>query len=81
MKLQRGLKLFIADIENEEDHDQEIWYIVGRTYESAFKRFIKQANQLWRSYLYYFNEADEEQVDRFMEELDIEAVEAGIYYI
>ncbi len=80
MKLPRGLKLFIADIENEENYEQEIWYVVGKTYDSAFKRFTKEANSIWRTYLYYFNEANEEQIERFMKELGDEVVEACIYY-
>lgn len=80
MKLPRGLKLFVADIENEENYIPEIWYVVGRTYDSAFKRFTKEANNIWRTYLYYFNEANEEQIERFMKELGDKVVTAGIYY-
>jgi hypothetical protein len=80
MKLPRGLKLFIADIQNEENYEQEIWYVVGKTYDSAFKRFTKEANSIWHTYLYYFNEANEEQIERFVEELGDEVVEACIYY-
>ena len=72
-----GLKLFIADIIDEDTNEQTIWYVVGRTYDSAFKRFTKEANRTWKTYLYYFDEADEDGVKNFIE---INGnVKAGIY--
>ena len=60
MKLPNGLKLFIADIIDEDSGDNYIWYVVGRAYDSAFKRFTKEANKTWRTYLYYFDEASKD---------------------
>ena len=73
----RGLKLFIADIIDENTGDQTVWYVVGKTYDSAFKRFIKEANKMWRTYLYYFDEANEDRVKNFIEMNG--NVKAGIY--
>ena len=72
-----GLKLFIADIIDEDTNEQTIWYVVGKAYDSAFKRFTKEANKTWRTYLYYFDEANEDRVKNFIE---INGnVKAGIY--
>lgn len=73
----KGLKLFIADVVDEETNEQTIWYVVGKTYDSAFKRFIKEANKIWYRYTYYFNEADNDVMENFLEMNG--SVEAGIY--
>ena len=73
----KGLKLFIADVIDEDTGEQTIWYVVGKTYDSAFKRFIKEANKTWRIYLYYFDEANEDRVENFIEMNG--NVKAGIY--
>ena len=73
----KGLKLFIADVVDEETNEQTIWYVVGKTYDSAFKRFIKEANKIWYRYAYYFNEADNDAMENFLEMNG--SVEAGIY--
>ena len=78
MKVAKGLKLFIADIIDEEDNEQTIWYVVGKTYDSALKRFIKEANRIWNRYSYYFDEADDETVDKFINEN--EKIRVGVYY-
>lgn len=75
--MNKGLKLFIADIIDEDTGDQTIWYIVGKTYDSAFKRFTKEANKTWRTYLYYFDEANENMAKNFIELNG--NVKAGIY--
>lgn len=75
----KGLKLFVADIIDEDTTEQTIWYVVGRTYDSALKKFIKEANQTWRTYLYYFDEADEDTINDFIEWLDGQDVKAAIY--
>lgn len=77
MKLKDGLKLFIADVIDEDTGEQTIWYVVGKTYDSAFKRFTKEANKTWRTYLYYFDEANEDRVKNFIELNG--NVKAGIY--
>ena len=50
----KGLKLFIADIIDDDTSEQTFWYVVGRTYDSAFKRFITEANGCYARYSYYF---------------------------
>lgn len=77
--MNKGLKLFIADVIDEDTGDQTIWYVVGKTYDSAFKKFIKEANKTWRTYLYYFDEANKDRTNNFIEWLDGEDVKAGIY--
>lgn len=77
--LPKGLKLFIADIEEENTNNHTLWYVVGKTYDSAFKRFIKEANKTWDRYLYYFDEADEDIVRSFMEYYTEEDIKADIY--
>lgn len=73
----KGLKLFIADVIDEDTNEQTIWYVVGKTYDSAFKRFIKEANKTWCRYLYYFDEADKDEIRDFIDET--ENIKAGIY--
>lgn len=75
--MNKGLKLFIADVIDEDTGDQTIWYVVGKTYNSAFKRFTKEANKTWRTYLYYFDEASNDRVENFIEMNG--NVKAGIY--
>lgn len=77
--LPKGLKLFIADIEEENTDNYTLWYVIGKTYDSAFKRFIKEANKAWDRYLYYFYEADEDTVRSFMEYHTEEDIKADIY--
>ena len=72
----KGLKLFVADIIDEDTSEQYYWYVVGKTYDSAFNRFIKEANACWNRYLYYFNEATDDDVEEFLELCE---VKAGIY--
>lgn len=74
-----GLKLFVADIVDEETGVQEIWYVVGKTYDSSLKRFIKWANKMWYRYAYYFYEADNDTVENFMEYHKDENIKADIY--
>ena len=75
----RGLKLFIADIIDDDTSEQTFWYVVGRTYESALKRFIVDANGSYYRYSYYFYEATEEDIEEFAEYYDISNIKAGIY--
>ena len=75
----RGLKLFIADIIDDDTGEQTFWYVVGKTKESALKRFITEANGCYARYSYYFNEATEEDIEEFAEYYDINNVKAGIY--
>lgn len=77
--MNKGLKLFIADIVDEASGDNYIWYVMGRTYDSAFKRFTKEANKTWRTYLYYFDEANEDRTNNFIEWLNGKDIKAGIY--
>ena len=73
----KGLKLFMADVIDEDTGEQTIWYVVGKTYDSAFKRFTKEANKTWRTYLYYFDEANKDRMENFIELNG--NVKAGIY--
>ena len=75
--MNKGLKLFIADVIDEDTGDQTIWYVVGKTYDSAFKRFIKEANKTWYRYLYYFDEASDDDIRDFIDAT--ENIKAGIY--
>ena len=76
--LQNGLKLFMADIIDENTNEQTFWYIVGKTYDSALKRFIKEANKTWHRYDYYFYEIeDDETIESFIEEH--KSIKADIY--
>lgn len=74
-----GLKLFIADVVDDDTSEQTFWYVVGKTYESALKRFIAEANGCYARYSYYFNDATDEDVEEFAEDYDINNVKAGIY--
>lgn len=75
--MNKGLKLFVADVVDSETGDQEIWYVVDKTYDSALESFIEWANEMWNRYDYYFYEADEDTVENFIEMNG--DVEAGIY--
>ena len=75
----RELKLFIADIIDDDTSKQTFWYVVGKTYDSVFKRFTKKANSIWYRYSYYFEEADEEGVEEFAEHYGVDSFKAGIY--
>lgn len=75
----RGLKLFIADIVDEDTTEQCYWYIVGKTYESALKKFITEANGCYARYSYYFDNATDEDISEFAERYDIGNIKAGIY--
>ena len=77
--LPNGLKLFIADIVDEDSYEKYLWCVVGKTYDSAFKRFTKEANRTWRTYLYYFNEADKDDTKKFMLIHEDENITADIY--
>lgn len=75
--LPNGLQLFVADVVDEETDRQGFWYIVGKTYNSSFQRFIKWANKRWYRYAYYFYEADEDTIENFISRH--ENIKAGIY--
>ena len=77
--LPNGLKLFIADIVDEDNYEEHLWCVLGRTYDSAFKRFSKEANETWATYLYYFNEADEDDIKTFIFLNKDEDIVAGVY--
>ena len=77
--LPNGLKLFIADVVNEETGIQEIWYVVDEAYDSALESFIEWANDMWNIYDYYFYEADDDIVENFMEYHEDEDIRADIY--
>ena len=76
--LPNGLKLFIADVIDDDTGRQEYWCVVGRTYDAALKRFIKWANQEWDRYSYYLNEEYDEVVIREFMACN-ETIKAGIY--
>lgn len=75
----KGLKLFIADIIDDDTSEQTFWYVVGKTYDSAKKRFITEANGCYAKYSYYFNDATDEDIDEFAEHYDVGNIKAGIY--
>lgn len=77
MTLNDGLKLFVADVVDEETGEQEFWYVVDDTYDSALGIFIEWANEMWNRYAYYFYEADNDKMEDFVEMNG--DVEAGIY--
>lgn len=75
--MNKGLKLFVADVVDVETGSQEIWYVVDETYDSALESFIEWANEMWNIYDCYFYEADEDTLENFIEMNG--NVEAGIY--
>ena len=75
--LPKGLHLYVADIIDVQRQQQTIWYVVAKTYNSALKRFLKEANRVWHIYEYYFFEADDEIVQDFEDSND--SIKAGIY--
>lgn len=77
--LRNGLKLFIADIIDEDTNGQTFWYIVGKTYDSALKSFIKEANKTWYRYCYYFYEAGDNVIEEFVEYHGEKNIVADIY--
>ena len=77
IKLPNGLKLFVADVIDEDTGEQELWCVAGRTRDSALKRFIKWANKTYYRYAYYFDEADKYAVEDFRDRY--ENIKAGIY--
>ena len=60
ISLPNGLKLFFANIIDNYENWPHEWYIVGRTYESALKRCLKEANACFFSYTYDFFEVESE---------------------
>ena len=77
--LPNGLKLFVADVVDEETETQEIWYVVDETYDSALKTFIEWANEMWNIYDYYFYVADNDTIENFMEYHEAEDIKVDIY--
>ena len=75
-----GLKLFVADVIDEETDGQEFWYVVGETYDSSLKSFLEWANEMWYRYAYYFYEADDDEIAKFMEYHEDEEIKVGIYH-
>lgn len=76
--LPNGLRLFFADIVDDETDKQTFWYIVGKTSDSAFKRFVKEANATWYKYDYHFYEIeDEKEIRNFIDNHG--NIKAGIY--
>ena len=75
--LPNRLNLFIADVVSDITGEQILWNIVGRTYRSAFRKFIKEANRSMRMYSYYFYEASAEEVANFI--TDNDCIKAGVY--
>ena len=69
--------MFIADVVSDITGEQILWNIVGRTYRSAFRKFIKEANRSMRMYSYYFYEASAEEVANFI--TDNDCIKAGVY--
>ena len=77
--LPNRLKLYIADVVDDDTECQELWYIVGETYDLSFERFIEEANKTWHEYSYYFYEADDEAIENFMEYYKDESIKVGVY--
>lgn len=79
MQLPNGLRLFTADVIDEDTGVQEFWSIVGETYETALQMFVEWANEYWREYTYYFYAADDDAIEDFIECHDGEDIEIGMY--
>lgn len=76
--LPRGLNLFYADYIDVDTGYQYIEYVVGRNYDSAFKRWYKETCSCFYVFDYYFYEIeDEESINDFLE--CHENIKAGIY--
>ena len=78
--LPRGLRLFYGDYIDEYDGYGYEHYVVGRTYDSAFDRFYKEACDTFYSFTYEFYEIDDEEtIDEFVRYHGRENIKAGIY--
>lgn len=76
--LPKNLKLFFADVIDEDTNEQYFYYVVGRNEDSAFNRFKKFANKHFYRYAYYFYEIeDEDRIENFIERNN--EIRAGIY--
>ena len=80
LTMPRGLCLFYYDYIDDYSGCGYHGYSVGRTENSAFKRFYKEACDTYHSFTYYFYEIkDEETIDEFVKEHGIENIKAGLY--
>ena len=76
--LPRGLKLFYAYYTDVYTGSQYKEFVVGRDYDSAFKRWYKEACKTFYLFDYYFDEVeDEETINEFIERN--ENIKAGLY--
>ena len=77
-EMPKGLKLFVADIIDEDTDKQTLWFIVGQSYESALNRFIRTANKIWYRYAYHFYEVEKnDTINEFVKRQNI--IKAAIY--
>lgn len=76
--LSKGLKLFYADVIDTDTKQKYYFYFVDKDYDSAFDSFIKEMNDTFYVYDYYFYEVeDKEEIEGFVEWH--ENIEIGIY--
>lgn len=79
MRLPNELRLFKADVIDVDSGIQNVFYIIDKTYDSAFNKFIEYANSEWYRYEYYFFEAGEDDIKDFIERHEGEQIPIGIY--
>ena len=80
LTMPRGLRLFYYDYIDEYSEYGYRGYSVGRTEDSAFKRFYKEACNAFYSFTYEFYEIDDEEIiDKFVRDYERENIKAGLY--
>ena len=80
LTMPRGLRLFYYDYTDEYSGYGYNGCAVGRTEDSAFKRFYKEACDTYYTFLYEFYEIDdEEKIDEFVRKHGKENIKAGLY--
>lgn len=75
--LSNGLKLFVADVIDEDTGIQKNWYVVEKTYNLAFEKFMKRAESFFYSFAYYFEEANNDEMEDFIDRY--KNIKVGIY--
>ena len=86
LSLPKGLKLFYVDWDDDDEGGNHKEYVIGKTYDSAFNRWYKEACRCYYSFTYLFDEIeDEEMINEFIRDYfgdtqnDIRQIKAGIY--
>ena len=80
-KLPNNLKLFLADVIDDDTTEQEFYYVTDKDYDSALVQFKKFADKCFYRYSYYFYEVeDADEIEEFMEYFESSnEIKADIY--